>query len=156
MAEALAKSDTTRTARVLVAHAYFRALDAKQALKAKPYPPLATLYVAAALREAGHDVAFFDAMLAPDETAFLEPLATAAPDVVVLYEDNFNFLTKMCTTRNRDATLEMIRMAKAVGARPILVRTGNGADTEGRLPPGSDVEVFDDLAAASAALLKDQ
>ena len=42
--------------------------------------------------------------------------------------------------------------AHAVGARPILVRTGTGAATERVLTPGR-AEVFDDLAAAVRALL---
>ncbi|MBT8086474.1 MAG: D-glycero-beta-D-manno-heptose 1,7-bisphosphate 7-phosphatase [Gammaproteobacteria bacterium] len=44
--------------------------------------------------------------------------------------------------------------ARAVGARPILVRTGNGRRTEAALAAAStSVEVFDDLAAAAAALI---
>lgn len=43
--------------------------------------------------------------------------------------------------------------AIAVGARPILVRTGSGAATE-RALEGRRVEVFDDLAAAAAAILE--
>lgn len=42
--------------------------------------------------------------------------------------------------------------AQAVNGRPILVRTGNGRETESHLPPARGVEVFDDLAAVAAAL----
>ncbi len=49
---------------ILVCHSYFLRFDEKQRERAKPYPPLATLHVAALLRAAGHDVAVFDAMLA--------------------------------------------------------------------------------------------
>jgi anaerobic magnesium-protoporphyrin IX monomethyl ester cyclase len=49
---------------ILVCHSYFLRLDQKQLERGKPYPPLATLQVAAMLRKAGHQVAFFDAMLA--------------------------------------------------------------------------------------------
>ena len=49
---------------ILVCHSYFLRLDQKQVERAKPYPPLATLQVAGMLREAGHQVALFDAMLA--------------------------------------------------------------------------------------------
>lgn len=45
-----------------------------------------------------------------------------------------------------------ILAAQAVGARPVLVRTGNGRRTEAALGAGSAVEVFDDLAAAARAL----
>lgn len=47
-----------------------------------------------------------------------------------------------------------LRAAQAVGARPILVRTGNGRETEKVLRPGDHVEVFDDLGAAAAALIR--
>lgn len=48
-----------------------------------------------------------------------------------------------------------VEAAQAVKARPILVRTGNGRETE-RALAGSDVEVFDDLATAVGALLREQ
>ena len=47
-----------------------------------------------------------------------------------------------------------IRAAQAVGARPILVRTGNGRDTETRLAANDRVEVFDDLAAVAQFLTR--
>lgn len=47
--------------------------------------------------------------------------------------------------------------ARAVGARPILVRTGNGRRTEAALPVElRTVEVFNDLAAAAAALIAEK
>lgn len=42
-----------------------------------------------------------------------------------------------------------------VGARAILVRTGNGAATEGRLADSDEVTVFPDLAAAAAQLVSE-
>ncbi|WP_405226630.1 D-glycero-beta-D-manno-heptose 1,7-bisphosphate 7-phosphatase [Lentisalinibacter sediminis] len=44
-----------------------------------------------------------------------------------------------------------LEAARAVGARPVLVRTGNGRRTEAEGTAG-DAEVYDDLAAAAAAL----
>ncbi len=50
-------------------------------------------------------------------------------------------------------SLRDLQAALTVGARPILVRTGNGVDTEMSLPEKfGDVEVFDDLAAVAAML----
>lgn len=46
-----------------------------------------------------------------------------------------------------------LRAAQAVGARAILVRTGNGHETEARLDPRESVEVFDDLGAVADALI---
>ena len=42
-----------------------------------------------------------------------------------------------------------------VGARALLVRTGNGLETEGRLAPGEPVEVFADLAAVARTLVRE-
>ena len=47
-----------------------------------------------------------------------------------------------------------LEAAIAVGARPILVRTGKGRQTEASLP--GDTEVFDDLAAAAHTLIDEQ
>ena len=50
-------------------------------------------------------------------------------------------------------SLRDLQAAAAVGARPILVRTGNGASAAEQLPSElGDVEVFDDLAAVAAQL----
>ncbi|MFW2403687.1 MAG: D-glycero-beta-D-manno-heptose 1,7-bisphosphate 7-phosphatase [Gammaproteobacteria bacterium] len=49
-----------------------------------------------------------------------------------------------------------LEAAARAGARPILVRTGNGRRTERALAgPLAATEVFDDLAAAAAALLRE-
>ena len=53
-------------------------------------------------------------------------------------------------------SLRDLQAAQAVGARAILVRTGNGIETERRLATDAAIEVFDDLAAVSAALLREQ
>lgn len=46
-----------------------------------------------------------------------------------------------------------IEAAQAVGARPILVRTGNGSETERGFRGNSSVEIYDDLAAAAISLI---
>lgn len=49
-----------------------------------------------------------------------------------------------------------VRAAQAVAARPILVRTGNGRETEAHMGPGAGIEVYDDLAAVAGALTRSQ
>jgi anaerobic magnesium-protoporphyrin IX monomethyl ester cyclase len=88
---------------ILVCHSYFLRFDQKQLQRAKPYPPLASLQVAAMLRAAGHEVSFFDAMLADDLNFYERRLEVIKPQVVLFYEDNFNFLSKMCLGKMRDA-----------------------------------------------------
>jgi anaerobic magnesium-protoporphyrin IX monomethyl ester cyclase len=104
---------------ILVCHSYFLHLDHKQVARAKPYPPLATLQVVAMLREAGHQVHFFDAMLAERMEDYDSLLSASRPDLVLFYEDNFNFLSKMCLGAMRDAACQMIGSADRAGARVI-------------------------------------
>ena len=89
--------------RILLAHSYFLRFDQKQWERGKPYPPLATLQVAAMLRRMGHEVTLFDAMLAEGVHEYAAMLRARRPDLVVLYEDSFNFLSKMCLGRMRRA-----------------------------------------------------
>jgi anaerobic magnesium-protoporphyrin IX monomethyl ester cyclase len=107
-------------ASILVAHSYFLRFDQKQLERAKPYPPLATLQVAAELRAAGHDVTVFDAMLADGPGSYARVVARATPTIALFYEDNFNYLSKMCLGRMRSACNEMIAAARARGAFVIL------------------------------------
>ena len=52
-------------------------------------------------------------------------------------------------------SLRDLEAAQAAGARPILVRTGNGRRTEASLPVSlHDVAIFDDQASAASALVK--
>jgi anaerobic magnesium-protoporphyrin IX monomethyl ester cyclase len=104
---------------ILVCHSYFLRLDQKQWARAKPYPPLATLQVAALLRGLGHRVQFFDAMLADGVEEYVGVLAAATPDLVLIYEDTFNFLSKMCLGTMRLAACRMVAEAKQRGARVI-------------------------------------
>jgi anaerobic magnesium-protoporphyrin IX monomethyl ester cyclase len=92
-------------------------MDLKQQERMKPYAPLSTLIAAALLRREGHQVTLFDATFEPGVEAFEKRLNQVAPDVVLLIEDNFNFLTKMCTTARREAALAMISLAAARGCR---------------------------------------
>ena len=104
---------------VLVAHSYHLPYDPKQLRKMQPYPPLATLYAATALRQSGISVAAFDPML-QEPSAFAAALAEHRPRILVVYEDDFNFLSKMCLTRMREVAWEMARAATAMGAVAIV------------------------------------
>jgi anaerobic magnesium-protoporphyrin IX monomethyl ester cyclase len=105
---------------VLLTHSYHLPYDRKQVRKMQPYPPLGTLYAAALLRERGLSVAMFDSMLHEPEPGFREALRIHRPKIVAIYEDDFNFLTKMCLTRMRELAWEMIRSARESGARVVV------------------------------------
>src|SRR5262245_464525 len=86
----------------------------------QPFPPLATLTVAAYVRSRGHEVHFFDAMLAGSTAEWSETVERIRPDIAVLYDDNFNYLSKMCLTNMREAAVAMIGAAKARDAKVIV------------------------------------
>jgi anaerobic magnesium-protoporphyrin IX monomethyl ester cyclase len=104
---------------ILVCHSYFLRFDQKQLERGKPYPPLATLQVAAMLRKAGHQVSYFDAMLAAGIEDYDRILRATEPQLVLFYEDTFNFLNKMCLGVMRRAACEMIASAHGRGATVI-------------------------------------
>ena len=107
-------------AEVLLTHSYHLPYDRKQVRKMQPYPPLGTLYAASLLREHGISVAVFDSMLNEPEKGFLEALRVHRPRIVAIYEDDFNFLTKMCLTRMRELAWEMTKSARESGARVVV------------------------------------
>src|SRR3989442_14944 len=127
---------------ILVAHSYYMLSAPKQSGKLKPYPPLSTLVAAALLRRERRHFAFFDAMLSEGVEEFRDLLHAARPKVVGILEDNFNFLTKMCTTRMREAAFGMTAAAKSAGARVIV----NGSDaidqTAASLHVGADAVIL--------------
>jgi radical SAM superfamily enzyme YgiQ (UPF0313 family) len=86
----------------------------------QPYVPLATLYAASALRESGITVAAFDSMLINPDEKFQPFLEEQRPKIVAVYEDDFNFLSKMCLTRMRDVAWAIANSAQAIGAVTIV------------------------------------
>jgi len=105
---------------VLLTHSYHLPYDRKQVRKMQPYPPLGTLYAAAVLRQHKISVGVFDAMLQEPGPGFREALRIHRPKIVAIYEDDFNFLTKMCLTRMREVAFQMIDDARGAGARVIV------------------------------------
>ena len=103
-------------ANVLLTHSYHLPYDAKQLRKMQPYMPIGTLYAATGLRDRGISVAVFDAMLKPPAEAFRTTLQQQQPKIVVVYEDDFNFLSKMCLTRMREVAWEIAKASREIGA----------------------------------------
>ena len=105
---------------VLFGQSYYLRFDPKLWAAMKPYPPLGTLYAAATLRSRGYSVALFDAMLAESEDEWAAALDHHQPRYAVIFEDNFNYLSKMCLLRMREAAFRMSEMAKAHGCAVVL------------------------------------
>jgi anaerobic magnesium-protoporphyrin IX monomethyl ester cyclase len=109
---------------VLLTHSYHLYFDRKQTRKMQPYPPLGTLYAAALLRSSGISVALFDTMLTNPEENFQAALDQHRPKIVVVYEDNFNFLSKMCLTRMREVAYRILEASQRAGSSVLV----NGSD----------------------------
>jgi anaerobic magnesium-protoporphyrin IX monomethyl ester cyclase len=112
---------------VLLTHSYFLRFDPKEHKAMMPYPPLGTLYAASTLSSKGYSVELFDSMLAQHESEIIPFLNRFHPKVVVIYDDDFNYLTKMCLRRMRRAAFELSRHAKQYGCS-VVVHGSDSAD----------------------------
>mgnify|MGYP005848277391 CR=1 FL=1 len=123
---------------ILFGQSYYLRFDPKLWEAMQPYPPLGTLYAAALMRERGYRVALFDAMLAESTDAWAAALRQHRPRYAVLFEDNFNYLSKMSLLRMRDAALTMIDTAKAQGCIVICCGADETDHAELYLQRGAD------------------
>jgi len=127
---------------ILFGQSYYLRFDPKLWEAMQPYPPLGTLYAAAWLRSLGHEVALFDAMLAGSEEEWAQALDAHRPRLAVLYEDNFNYLSKMCLLRMRQAALRMVGMARERGCRVIAAGADASDHPELYLQAGADFVIL--------------
>ncbi len=100
---------------ILFGQSYYLRFDPKLHAAMQPYPPLGTLYAAAIMRQHGYESALFDAMLAESPAEWERALDAHKPKYAVIFEDNFNYLSKMSLLRMRAAAFAMIDAAKARG-----------------------------------------
>ena len=111
---------------VLLTHSYHLPYDRKQVRKMQPYPPLGTLYAAAVLRQhQGSPSRCLTRCCRIRRQDSSKRLQRHRPEIVAIYEDDFNFLTKMCLTRMREVALQMIddaRQSWRAGDRPRIGR----------------------------------
>jgi anaerobic magnesium-protoporphyrin IX monomethyl ester cyclase len=105
---------------VLFTHSYFLRFDPKEYRAMAPYPPLGTLYAASIARRLGYSVVLFDSMIARSESDIIPLLREHRPKIVVIYDDDFNYLTKMCLTRMRDAAFLLSQYAHQAGCTVIV------------------------------------
>jgi anaerobic magnesium-protoporphyrin IX monomethyl ester cyclase len=145
-------------AQVLVTHSYHLPFDPKQLRKMQPYAPLGTLYAAAALRQNGISVAVFDSMLEDPSAKLPAMLSEYRPSIVVVYEDDFNFLSKMCLTRMREVAREIAAAARAIGSVAIVHGSDSTDNPELFLENGFDYvlcgEAEETLVKLCSAILR--
>jgi radical SAM superfamily enzyme YgiQ (UPF0313 family) len=127
---------------VLLGQSYYLRFDPKLWEAQQPYPPLGTLYAASWLRSRGYETGLFDAMLARSEAEWEQALAAHRPPVAVLYEDNFNYLSKMCLLRMRQAAFTMLAMARRSGCLAIAAGADASDHPELYLDQGADFVIL--------------
>src|SRR5215208_8492950 len=123
---------------ILFSHSYFLRFDPKQWATGQPYAPLGTLYAAAVMRESGYSVSVFDAMFAESPEEVIPSLDKQTPSFFVIYDDGFNYLTKMCLTNMREAAFRMIAIAKERGCTVIVSSSDSTDHFEKYLDKGAD------------------
>lgn len=125
-------------ANILFSHSYFLRFDPKQWKGGQPYPPLATMYAAALMRENNYDVALFDTMFAHEANEVVAQIEKHKPAYFVIYDDGFNYLTKMCLTNMREAAFTMCKLAKERGCTVIISGSDSTDHYEQYLNEGAD------------------
>lgn len=122
---------------VLLSNAYFYRFDAKQWADQRPYPPYGTMYAAAMLREMGLEVSIFDTNLIHSAEE-INPHIAKQPTYFVIYDDGFNYLSKMCLTVMRDAALAMIELARPHVDKIVVSSSDSTDHPERYLRAGAD------------------
>lgn len=112
---------------ILFSHSYYYPLDQKQWNNKTPYPPLGTIYAASLMREKGFNVDLFDTNLKDNPYEIENEIIDKKPKFLVLYDDGFNYLTKMCLTTMREAAFEMMRIGKTHNCT-IIVNSSDATD----------------------------
>ncbi|MBL4703724.1 MAG: B12-binding domain-containing radical SAM protein [Flavobacteriales bacterium] len=127
--------------KILFSHSYFYPLDEKQWNTKTPYPPLGTIWAASVMRNEGHEVALFDTNLrwSPDD---VKAALKQGCEYFVLYDDGFNYLSKMCLTNMRDAAMKMIDFAKQEGKTVIVSSSDSSDHYQKYLDGGADAVII--------------
>lgn len=128
--------------KILFSHSYFMRFDPKQWATGQPYPPIGTLYAASMMRQQSHEVSFLDTMFAYGPEEVILPLQKHNPDYFVIYDDGFNYLTKMCLTNMRESAFEMMKFARQKGCKVIVSSSDATDHFERYLDEGADFVIL--------------
>ncbi len=128
--------------KILFTHSYFYRFDPKQWDTKQPYPPLGTLYAASVMRESGFSVSLFDTNLAGSSSEIRKVLEKERPEYLVIYDDGFNYLTKMCLTKMREAAFQLAERGKEYNCKVIVSGSDSADHYEKYLNNGADFIVI--------------
>ncbi|UCH65138.1 MAG: B12-binding domain-containing radical SAM protein [Ignavibacterium sp.] len=140
-------------AKVLFTHSYFYKFDTKQWKAKQYYPPLATIYAASCIRKRGFDVSLFDTNLISSPDEIIPILDEDKPDYLIVYDDGFNYLTKMCLTNMREAAFRLSQLGKEKGCTVILSSSDSTDHYEKYLDKGTDYVILGEAELTLSKLL---
>jgi anaerobic magnesium-protoporphyrin IX monomethyl ester cyclase len=127
---------------ILFTHSYFLRFDPKQWAQGQPYAPLGTIYAAALMRQNNYQVSLFDTMFRHSPFEVIDALDEIQPDFFVIYDDGFNYLTKMCLTNMREAAFKMCKLAKQRGCKVIVSSSDSTDRYKEYLQEGADFVII--------------
>ena len=139
--------------KLLFSHSYFMRFDPKQWATGQPYPPIGSLYAASLMRSLGHEVSFLDTMFSYGPEEVIPPLQEHNPGYFIIYDDGFNYLTKMCLTNMREAAFEMMKFAKQKGCTVIVSSSDANDHFEQYLNEGADFILLGEAEQTLAELI---
>ncbi len=140
--------------KILFTHSYFLRLDPKQWKLQQPYPPLGTIQAAAVVREHGFDVLLHDVMFEDSPSSIQTSLKKIKPSALVIYDDGFNYLTKMCLTNMREAAFKMVKIGNEAGCTVIICTSDASDQYEKYLDQGADFIITGEGELTLVELLK--
>ena len=138
---------------ILFSHSYYYKLDPKQWANKTPYPPLGTLYAASKMRSSGYSVGLFDTNLKDDPTGITSIIDREKPKYLVIYDDGFNYLTRMCLTNMRNAAFRMIGLAKERNCTVIVCSSDSTDHYDLYLDAGADFIIKGEAELTLAELI---
>jgi len=126
----------------LVTHSYFLNFDPKQKKLSKPYPPLATLLLCSVIEKKGLQSVFFDSQFCSSAEEIENELIKHKPEFLLIADDGFNYLTKMCLSNMRDAALKMISIAKKYNCKVIISGSDSTDHHDKYFEQGADIIIL--------------
>jgi anaerobic magnesium-protoporphyrin IX monomethyl ester cyclase len=138
---------------ILFTHSYFLRFDPKQWSQGQPYAPLGTLYAASLMRENGYKVTLFDTMFSESPEEILPEIKIQNPSFLVIYDDGFNYLTKMCLTNMREAAYRMCKIGKENNCIVVVSSSDSTDRYEDYLNEGADFVIIGEAEHTLLALI---
>ena len=141
---------------MLLGQSYYLRFDPKLYAAMQPYPPLGTLYAASLAARARATTSGCSTRCSSPTRAGWERALGAdgePPEFAVLFEDNFNYLSKMCLLRMREAAFTMLAAARARGATTIVCGSDATDNAQRYLDGGADWVIVGEGEVTLAELL---